>query len=68
MKRQFLTWKSKVRIPVIEALLQQVPLSTHGVKVLAFDIEVTEVMEISGASAEEFLTRGFFRNRRHKTT
>lgn len=43
-----------VRIPVIEALLQQVPLSTHGVKVLAFDIEVTEVMEISGASAEEF--------------
>ena len=36
-------------------------------KVLAFDIEVTEVMEISGASAEEFLTQGFFRNGRHKT-
>lgn len=41
-----------VRIPVIEALLGQLPSTTREVKVLAFDIEV---MEISHAqSTEEF--------------
>ena len=44
---------SEVRIPIIEALLQQVPSSTKKVTVLAFDIEV---MEILGAEdPEEFL-------------
>ena len=46
----------EVRLPVIEALLGQVPSTTIEVKVFAFDIEVVEIF--SAQSVAEWLGQG----------
>ena len=55
-KQRLFRQQPEVRLPVIEALLGQVPSTTIEVKVFAFDIEVVEIF--SAQSVAEWLGQG----------